>query len=120
MNFRLKIKDIIKPSVIEGVRHFSTREDAMIYIALKYGVIMKYHRGVPGQVRAYYEGKKYSKKPEESIMAWTPAGEWSDDHDIIKIMPLPWDDSLIEFVTYGDAYCYEYMHNKEYNFIETV
>lgn len=127
LDSKLDTKGIERPSVIKGVRHFDTRKDAMLYASLKYGVEMKYHNEIPGFMRAEYKGSKFNREEGKMIVAITPAGEWADDHDVLDIYR-EWFEGegeelkqeLLEFVTYADAYCYEYMHNREYNFIETV
>lgn len=116
MEYRLNTKGLERNSVIEGVRHFENRKDAMTYVALKYNIVMHYNSEIPGQVRAYYEGD-YVDDSNHLWTAETPAGEWQDDHDVLEIYK---DEKLVEFVTYADAYTYEFMHSREYDFIKTV
>lgn len=123
MNYRLNSRSLEQESVIKGVRHFKDRNDAMKYVLYKYGIDMKFVPKI-GQIRANYAGNTYDRETGMITEAWTPAGKWSDDHDVIEIYRHPWisskDRKLVEFVTYGDAYTYSYRYSREYKFKEEV
>lgn len=123
MEYRLNTKGLEQPSVIKGVRHFKNRKDAMLYVAFKYGIKMQYVPEAPDLFRAHYVGSTYDRNTGMVTEAVTPAGEWQDDHEVIEILEKKWNDDnerLIEFVTYADAYTYEFIHEREYDYIETV
>lgn len=125
LDFRLNTKRLERPSVIKGVRHFDNRRDAILYASIKYGVEIKYE-SEPACDYAIYCGSRWDYDMQKKIYISTPAGEWQNDHDVLEVRQQwtdkegYWHNNLIEFVTYADAYCYEYMHNREYDFIETV
>lgn len=112
MNYKLYTKNLEQESVIEGVRHFETFKDAMLYVQLRYGIHMKYIKP-RGDIRPYYYGS------HDGLYACADSQEWQDDHEIIKIRDVETND-MIEFVTFGNAYTYEYRHSRKYNFIEEV
>lgn len=112
MKYKVYTKNLEQDSVIKGVRHFETLKDAMLYVKLKYGIHMSYKKP-KGDVRPYYYGSY------DDLYACADSQEWQDDHEIIKIRNVE-TDNMVEFVTFGNAYTYEFMHSREYNFIEEV
>ena len=125
LDFRLNTKGLERPSLIKGVRHFDTRKDAIKYASLKYGVEMKYEPDLNCGYAAY-RGTRWDHDMQKTVYAYTPAGEWREDHDVLEIRHQwidkddNWHDDLIEFVTYADGYTFAYRYSREYNFIETV
>jgi len=125
LDFRLNTKGLERTPLIKGVRHFDNRKDAIKYAEFKYGVKMKYESDLTCGHAAYH-GTRWDYGMQKTVYAYTPAGEWQDDHDVLEIRHQwidkddNWHDVLVEFVTYADGYTFAYRYSREYNFIETV
>lgn len=124
LNFRLNTKELERPSLIKGVRHFSNRKDAMLYAELKYGA--KFKRISGGEIHPYYVSEQWNPETKKTLYITTSACEWVYDHRTLEVREQYEDkygnyyDDLIEFCTYEDGYTYSYRYDREYNFIETV
>ena len=121
-----------RPEKVKGVKHFNTLNEAMVYVALKYGIEMKLHPEIPGYTRGDWSGEK--KEGYTTTFAYAPQGVWEDDVHEIEITASNdvegyWD-RLVEFVTfekfrasdndscgYNNSYRYRYRdYDKEYHF----
>lgn len=123
MDFKLNTKGLERESLIDGVRHFDTREDAMLYAQLKYGA--DFEKISTPDVHAYYKSSKFNPETGKTLLITTPVGEWQDDHDVLVVRQQwedkdGWHDDIIEFCTYAEGYTYSYRYSREYDYIQTV
>lgn len=127
LNYKLNTKNLERPSLIKGVRHFDTREDAMLYAQLKYGAKFKRIDRPEGILHPYYVSEQWNPETGKTLYIMTSACNWVYDHRTLEVREQYEDkygnyfDDLIEFCTYEDGYTYAYRYDDNaYNFIETV
>lgn len=124
LDYKLNTKNLERPSLIKGVRHFENRKDAMLYASLKYGASFKRVSGP--EIHPYYVSERYDFNTKKTLYIMTSACEWVHDHRTLEVREQYEDkygnyhDDLIEFCTYDDGYTFAYRYDREYNFIETI
>lgn len=128
MEYKLTVKAL--ESKIKGVKHFSTLNEAILYVELKYKIEMRLNREIPGYTRGSWNGAK--EENGTKLEAYAPQGAWHDDVHELEIKATNekkgYYDKLIEFVTFErftsnstNTYDSSYRHtfrnyDKEYNF----